>query len=463
MAGSRGKKKLHVSLFDMACVSHVAHGLWVAEDNNRHRFNELGFWIELAQIAERGLLDMIFLADVTGVYDHFRASMETALAEALQIPSNDPLSIVPAMAAVTRHIGFGVTFSTSYDPPFSFARRMSTLDHLTDGRMAWNIVTSYLRNAAENFGLSEEIPHDQRYEIAQEFIDVVYKLWEGSWDEDAVVRDAANNVYIDPAKVRRIDHIGPRYRVAGPHLCQPSPQRTPLLVQATGSPAGLAFAARNAEVLFIVGMSPTHARDQIKRFREDLRAMGRDPDSMKFVVGAVISVGRTVEEAEAKLTRIRSMASLDAYLAHFQSAYDLRLYPRDMRIGDIVTDRPGGYSSVPSAIGLDDTVGQVIDRLTSFSFGNLTSVGTPQMVADDIEHWIDECGVDGINLFQQLSFGTVTDFVELVIPELQRRGRFRTSYEDGETLRERFFGAGCRRLPGAMYGAGFRRMNTHEA
>jgi alkanesulfonate monooxygenase SsuD/methylene tetrahydromethanopterin reductase-like flavin-dependent oxidoreductase (luciferase family) len=177
---------------------------------------------------------------------------------------------------------------------------------------------------------------------------------------------------------------------------------------------------------------------------------------VKFVVGAVISVGRTVEEAEAKLARIRSLASVDAYLAHFQSAYDLRRYDRDVRIGDIVTDRPGGYSSVPSAIGMDDTVGQVIDRLTSFSFGNLTSVGTPEMVADDIERWIDECGIDGINLFQQLSFDTVNDFVDMVVPELQRRGRFRTSYGDGETLRERFFGTGHRRLAEEMYGAGFR-------
>lgn len=456
------RKKLHVSLFDMACVSHVAHGLWVAEGNQRHRFNELGFWTELAQIAERGLLDMIFLADVTGVYDHFRGGMETALVEALQIPSNDPLSIVPAMAAVTKHLGFGVTFSTSYDPPFSFARRMSTLDHLTDGRMAWNIVTSYLRNAAENFGLTAEIPHDQRYEHAQEFLDVVYKLWEGSWDDDAVVMDRANKIYIDPAKVRRIDHVGPRHRVAGPHLCQPSRQRTPLLVQATGSPAGLAFAARNAEILFIVGTSPSHARDQIRRFRNDLRAMGRDPDSVKFIVGAVISAGRTVEEAEAKLARIRGMASVDGYLAHFQSAYDLRRYPHDIRIGDIVTDRPGGYSSVPSAIGLDETVGEVIERLTSFSFGNLISIGTPRMIADDIERWIDECGVDGINLFQQLSFDTVNDFVGMVVPELQRRGRFRTSYGDGETLRERFFGAGQCRLPDTMYGARFKRSTAAE-
>jgi long-chain alkane monooxygenase len=456
-------KKLHVSLFDMACVSHVAHGLWVAEGNNRHRFNELGFWTELARIAEGGLLDMIFLADVTGVYDYFRGGMDTALIEALQIPSNDPLSIVPATAAVTQHLGFGVTFSTSYDPPFSFARRMSTLDHLTNGRMAWNIVTSYLRNAAENFGLTEEIPHDQRYEHAQEFIDVVYKLWEASWDDDAVIMDRERRVYIDPAKVRRIDHVGARYRVAGPHLCEPSPQRTPLLIQATGSPAGLAFAARNAEILFIVGMSPTHARDQIKRFREELRSMGRDPDSVKFIVGAVISVGRTVEEAEAKLARIRNMASVDAYLAHFQSAYDLKRYSRETRIGDIVIDRPGGYTSVPSAIGLNDTVGEVIDRITSFSFGNLISVGTPKMVADDIEHWIDECGVDGINLFQQLSFDTVNDFVGMVVPELQRRGRFRESYEEGETLRERFFGAGHRRIPDAMYGARFRRAAADES
>jgi FMN-dependent oxidoreductase (nitrilotriacetate monooxygenase family) len=451
------RKKLHVSLFDMACVSHVAHGLWRAEDNERHRFNELGFWTELAQIAERGLLDMVFLADVTGVYDHFRGTMDTALVEALQIPSNDPLSIVPAMAAVTKHLGFGVTVSTSYDPPFSFARRMSTLDHLTDGRIAWNIVTSYLRNAAENFGLTEEIPHDQRYEYAQEYIDVAYKLWEASWDDDAVIMDRERRIYIDPAKVRRIDHVGPRYRVAGPHLCQPSAQRTPLLVQATGSSAGLTFAARNAEVLFVVGMSPSHTRDQIRRYRDTLRELGRDPDSLKFIVGAVISVGKTVEEAEAKLARIRSMASVDAYLAHFQSSYDLTKYDRDGRIGDIVIDRPGGYSSVPSAIGLDDTVGDVIDRLTSFSFGNLTAVGTAEMVADEIEHWMDECGVDGINLFQQLSFGTVNDFVDMVVPELQRRGRFRESYVADETLRERFFGAGHSRLGDAHYGASFRR------
>lgn len=456
MAGL-ARKKLHVSLFDMACVSHVAHGLWRAKDNQRHRFNELEFWTELARIAERGLLDMIFLADVTGVYGHFRGSMDTALAEALQIPSNDPLSIVPAMAAVTKHLGFGVTFSTSYDPPFSFARRMSTLDHLTNGRIAWNIVTSYLKNAAENFGLTEEIPHDQRYEYAQEYIDVTYKLWEGSWDDDAVIMDRDRGIFVDPAKVRRIDHVGPRYRVAGPHLCQPSPQRTPLLVQATGSPAGLAFAARNAELLFIVGMSPSHARDQIKHFRETLREHGRDPDSVKFIVGAVISVGKTVAEAESKLARVRGMASVDAYLAHFQSSYDLTKYDRDVRIGDIVIDRPGGYSSVPSAIGLDDTVGDVIDRLTSFTFGNLTAVGTPEMVADEIEHWMDECGVDGINLFQQLSFGTVNDFVDMVVPELQRRGRFRESYVPDQTLRERFFGTGNGRLGDAHYGASFRK------
>ena len=178
----------------MNCVSHITHGLWRLPGNNRDRYTDIRYWTELARTAERGGFDAIFIADVVGAYDVFRDGPADALREGLQIPNNDPMLVVPAMAAVTEHLGFGITFSTSYEPPFGFARRMSTLDHLTNGRVAWNIVTSYLPNAARNFGLAEEIPHDERFAIAEEYLDVVYKLWEGSWDDDAVIRDRAAGV-----------------------------------------------------------------------------------------------------------------------------------------------------------------------------------------------------------------------------------------------------------------------------
>ncbi|MDQ1561858.1 MAG: long-chain alkane monooxygenase, partial [Actinomycetota bacterium] len=228
-------KQISFNLFEMNCVGHISHGLWAHPENTRHRFNDIDFWIEEAKLLEEGLFDSVFLADVIGTYDGYRGGPETALAESVQIPSNDPLLVIPAMAAVTKHLGFAATFSTTYEPPFAFARRASTLDHLTKGRFGWNIVTSYLPNAARNFSLDDEVAHDDRYALADEFLDVVYKLWEGSWDDDAVVIDRANNVYTDPSKVRYINHVSEHYRVAGPHLSEPSLQRTPLLFQAGSS------------------------------------------------------------------------------------------------------------------------------------------------------------------------------------------------------------------------------------
>src|ERR1700722_14121755 len=237
-------KQLHINLFEMNCVGHISHGLWVLPDNTRHRFNEIEFWLELAEILEAGTFDAVFLADVIGAYDGFRGGPETYLREAVPVPNNDPLRVIPAMAAVTKGLGFAATFSTTYEPPFAFARRMSTLDHLTKGRVGWTIATSSLPNAARNFGYDDEVDHDHRYEIADEYLEVLYKLWEGSWDDDAVQADKSRRVYTDPAKVRYITPPGKFYRVAGPPLCEPSPQRTPLLYQAGVSDAGRAFAGK---------------------------------------------------------------------------------------------------------------------------------------------------------------------------------------------------------------------------
>jgi len=453
---SDGRKQLHVNLFEMNCVSHIMHGMWVHPDNNRHRFNDLDFWTETAQLAEHGGFDAIFLADVIGTYDRFRDGPETALREAMQIPCNDPLLLIPAMAAVTEHLGFGVTFSTTYEPPFAFARRMSTLDHLTKGRVGWNIVTSYLPNAARNFGHPDEVPHDHRYEIADEYLDVLYKLWEGSWDEDAVIQDRARRVYTDPAKVRRIHHVGEHYKVEGPHLSQPSPQRTPLLYQASGSAAGLEFAARHAEVLFIGGHTPADVKRNIAQVRERLVAHGRPPDAVKFVVMAGIIVGRTDSEVADKIRSYKALVSAEGALAHSLSAVDLPRYPRDRLIGALIDEGEPGAATLLRRFSREQTVGQALDQMASLHEGRFFVAGTPDVVCDEIETWLDVDGIDGINLRQYLSFETMRDFVELVVPELRRRGRFRNSYEPRQTLRERLFGQGRSRLPAEHFAARYR-------
>jgi long-chain alkane monooxygenase len=449
-------KQLHVNLFEMNCVSHIVHGLWVHPDNNRHRFNDLSFWTELAELLEYGTFDAVFLADVVGAYDRFRDGPETALREAVQIPNNDPLLLIPAMAQVTRNLGFGATFSTTYEPPFTFARRMSTLDHLTKGRVAWNIVTSYLPNAARNFGYEGELEHDSRYQIADEYLDVLYKLWEGSWDDDAVIVDRASRIYTDPSKVRYINHEGPNFKVAGPHLSQPSRQRTPLLYQATGSQAGIEFAGRHAEVVFTGGLTPEAVRRNIANMRTRAQAHGRGADSIKFIVGAGVIVAKTDREVTDKIERYRSLISVDGRLAHSQSGIDFTRYPRDETIAAIIARKDPGWETLGERYPPNQTVGEVLARIGAISQGRYFVAGTPKVVADEIERWLDEDGIDGINLLQYVSFETARDFIELVVPELRRRGRFRESYDDGQTLRERLFGAGQARLPAEHFGARYR-------
>ena len=435
-------KKLILNLFEMACISHISHGLWPLPGNNRHRFAELEYWTELAEILEHGGFDAVFLADVIGAYDVFRDGPETALREGLQSPNLDPLLVVPAMAAVTKRLGFGVTFSTTYEPPFAFARRASTLDHLTKGRFGWNIVTSYLPNAARNFGLDGEIPHDRRYELADEYLDVLYKLWEGSWDDDAVVFDRERRIATDPAKVRYIDHVGETHRVAGPHLVHPSPQRTPVLFQATGSPAGTEFAGRHAELVFTGGRTTQEFRQNKRNMQDAAVRHGRAADDVKFIASAVVVVGRTEQEAADKWRIYREHASIDGIMAHSSLPVDLTRQPRDITVAEAIA-RSGKDVGRVSMLPLHKTVGEVLDSLKGGRPDRFHVVGTPKVVADEIERWLDDDGIDGINLRQFHSFGTAQDFAELVVPELRKRGRLHEATAP-TTLRDALFGRGDR-------------------
>lgn len=433
------KKQLFLNLFEMACVSHITHGLWPLPGNQRHRFDELTYWTELAELLEDGGFDGVFLADVIGAYDVFRGGPETALREGLQSPNLDPLLLIPAMAAVTKRLHFGATFSTTYEPPFAFARRFSTLDHLTNGRVGWNVVTSYLPNAARNFGLDEEVPHDERYARADEYLDVLYKLWEGSWDDDAVINDRERGIFTDPSKVRYIDHVGDRHRVAGPHIVHPSPQRTPVIFQATGSPAGIEFAGRHAEVVFTGGRTSEEFRKAADGMREAAVRHGRLADDVKFIAMAGVIVGRTEEEAQDKWRLYQQHTSLDGILAHHSLPVDLTAFPRDITVAEALRRAEVPPSAVPF-LPLERTVGQALDFISGSRDDRFLVVGTAKTVADEIEKWLDEDGLDGINLRQYHSFDTARDFAELVVPELRKRGRLPEAGGAPTTLRARLFG-----------------------
>jgi FMN-dependent oxidoreductase (nitrilotriacetate monooxygenase family) len=447
------RKRLILNLFEMNCVSHITHGLWRLPGNNRERFNDIEYWIELAQLLESGGFDAVFLADVVGTYDVFRGSADTSIREGLQVPNNDPSLVVPAMAAVTRHLGFGITFSTTYEPPFAWARRLSTLDHLTKGRVGWNIVTSYLPNAARNFGLDGEMEHDTRFELADEYLDVLYKLWEGSWDDDAIVADRANNIYADPARIRPIDHKGTYFTVEGPHLPSPSRQRTPVLFTATASGAGTKFAGKHAEVVFTGGPSTTFLKKTIAGIRAAAVEAGRREDDVRFITTAGVITGRTDAEAQAKLAEFERLTSPDGYLAHASLTFDPTEYPPETRLGEIA-DSDGGIGRWRS-FDPEQTVGEFLAGFGDLSRHPLFVVGPPDVVADAIEEWLDDVGIDGINLLQYHSYDTARDFIDLVVPVLRERGRLRTSYDVNESLRDRIFGAGDR-LPDRHHGSRYR-------
>ena len=437
------RRQLSFNLLDMSTVSHNNYGLWQHPANVKWRYNTPGFWPDFAQLCERARFDALFTADVLGVAEAYGGSRDIALREAMHVPINDPMIPVAAMAAATSHIGFAITISTSYEKPFGLARRMSTLDHLSKGRIGFNIVTSYLPNAAENFGVRPDaLSHDERYDLADEFMEVCYKLWEASWDEDAVVRDAPNNIYVDPARVHRIDHKGRFFSVAGPHLCEPSPQRTPVLFQAGASGRGKRFAGTHAEVVFVGGRSVDAVRQNVQDIRAEALAQGRKPEDIRVLVGCTLIGAHTRAAAEAKHADFQAMTRPDGYVAHmFGSGTNLKLFGAHELIADIV--RRGGpgtqhLANYPYRPGT--TVGDIIEDAAKISGHlGLFACGTGADVADKVEEWAEALDTDGFLLRQLTTPGTVMDFTDYVMPELQRRGRYRTEYE-ATTLRGNIFG-----------------------
>jgi long-chain alkane monooxygenase len=450
-------KEIRFNAFDMNCVGHQSPGLWAHPRDLSYRYKDLEYWTELARILERGKFDGIFIADVLGVYDVYRGSAEHAIRNAAQVPLNEPLLVVPAMAYVTKHLGFGITCSLSYEHPYPFARRMSTLDHLTKGRAGWNIVSSYLDSAARNFGMDRQVRHDDRYEVADEYMEVCYKLWEGSWEDDAVVRDRENRLFTHPDKVHNIEHLGKFFSVPGFHLCEPSPQRTPVLYQAGASRRGRDFAARHAECIFVAAPSKVVLRNYVRDIRQRAVAFGRNPSNLLFFNLLTVITGETEGEARRKHDEYRQYASYHGALALVSgwTGINFGQYGADEQLHYIEND---AVQSATESLTIADptkawTIAEVADWVGIGGLGPLL-VGSVEQVADQLQEWVEETDVDGFNLAYAVTHESFTDFVELVVPELQKRQVYKNDYCQG-TLREKLFGLGSR-LPNEHPGASYR-------
>ena len=437
--------RMQLNLFTMNAVTHVSPGLWRRSGDRAADYTDRDYWTDVARTAERGGFDAVFFADVRGIYDVFDGSRAPAIRRAVQTPSNDPRFLIPAMAEVTDDLGFAVTRSTTYNEPYELAREFSTLDHLTDGRVAFNVVTSYLDSAARNLGIDEPLDHDDRYDRAAEFMEVCYALWEESWDEESVVRNAETDTYTDPDGVHTIDHDGEWFTVAGPHGCEPSPQRTPFLYQAGASDRGRAFAADNAEAVFCSYPTKAGVRDYIEDMRERAASRGRTADGIGFYPGIVTIVGETEALAAAKHEHYREMIDVDAVLALLSGFMDMDLsaLDPDQQIDHIETEAMQG--AVNAFTKADPDRDWTVAEMARFAGLGSTSpvvVGTPAQVADELEAWYRELPIAGFNLKEVARPDSIEDFVSLVVPELRERGLLDTP--EGETLRERVTGGGPR-------------------
>jgi FMN-dependent oxidoreductase (nitrilotriacetate monooxygenase family) len=431
-------RQIRLNAFDMACAGHIQQGMWRHPRDRSRDYGSLATWTQTARLLERGLFDGLFFADVLGVYDVYGGSPDAALREGVQVPLLDPLILVPAMAAVTGHLGFGVTVNLAYEHPYTFARRMATLDQLTGGRMGWNIVTGYLDSAARAMGFTQQMAHDDRYDLADEFMAVVYALWERSWEDGAA--EPTDGRFADPARVRRVQHAGPQYKVDAMALVAPTPQRTPVLYQAGSSERGRVFAARHAECVFVNGGSKRRVGELVA----DLRRRAA-PRPIQVFVGATLVLGRTDAEAQALLAEYRAFSSTEGALAHAAASLgiDFARYEWDEPVDATPTDAiRSNVEAMTKQLGAGWTKRMLAEQ---FILGSRQPpiVGSPATVADELQAWVREADVDGFNLSRTVTPECWESVVALLVPELQARGAYKTAYAPG-TYREKLFGAGPR-------------------
>ena len=427
---------LKYNLFTSFAPGGPPTAMWNHPESRSFDYLKLDHWIALAKALEAAGFDGIFWADHSGVRDVYKGSWETTVREAVQFPSGDPLLLVAALAAATTELGFAFSANVIADHPYTFARKVSTLDHLTRGRVGWNIVTSLQRSAWQNLGHDDRASHADRYRRAEEFVQVVYKLLEGSWEDDAVVRQAEQGVYADPAKVHDVNHDGEFYRVPGIHVLEPSPQRIPVLFQAGTSDDGRDFAARNAEAMFMFSFSPEATAKVVADVHARMAKVGRRPEDILFYQALSVVVGSTEEEAQKKNALAEEWLSSETALAVASSNLDVDMgsIDPDRPMGDFKTEALSGTLKMiaESAPDPSRTFRQYASRM-----GKQRVVGTPDQIADEIERW-QAAGVGGINLWSVTGTNDWYTILNELAPVLKKRGLMRENYVPG-TMREKLF------------------------
>ncbi len=389
----------------------------------------------LTQKLEHGKFDAFFMADHLAV-----PNMPTdALKRSATVTSFAPMTLLPALAAVTERIGLIATMSTTYNAPYHVARLFASLDHLSGGRAAWNIVTSTNPYEALNFGLKEHLEHDERYRRAREFYDVVTGLWD-SWADDAFIRDVDSGVYSDPAKLHVLDHHGKYFSARGPLNVARPVQGWPVIVQAGQSDAGRQLAGETAEMVFSGVSDIATAQRVYADIKARAQAVGRNPDHIVIMPGAFVVVGDTAAEARAKKTRLDSLVHPDSGLGTLsvQLGVDASKFDLDGPLPDDLPPTNASHTSRQKLVEMARNDKLTVRQLAQYvggAFGSLEMIGTPAMIADQMQEWLQTRACDGFNVMFPYLPGGLDDFVEQVVPELQRRGLFRRDYE-GSTLRE---------------------------
>lgn len=424
-------KQLRLGAFMRPVSIHT--GAWRYPGAWRDANFNLSRLTQLIKTLERGRFDAFFMADHLALLN----MPVEALKRSHTVTSFEPFTLLSALSQHTTHIGLVATASTTFDEPFHIARRFASLDHLSEGRAGWNIVTTSNPDAALNFGRDDHMEHDERYARAREFYDVVTGLWD-SWADDAFIRDADSGLFFDTDRLHTLDHKGRHLSVRGPlHIARPV-QGWPVIVQAGASEAGRQLAAETAEVVFAGAGTLANARSFYADVKGRMRKLGRNPDHLKILPGAFVVVGDTVEEARAIRARLDSLVHYDSAIASLSIAlgHDASKFDPDAPLPDIPPTN-ASQSSRERVIDLAEreglTVRQLAQRLGGY--GGQAFVGTAQTIADDMQEWLESEGCDGFNVMFPWLPGGLDDFVNKVVPELQRRGIFRTEYE-GRTLRE---------------------------
>lgn len=429
------QRKLRLGAFIMATGHHIA--AWRHPGSQIDSGINIDHYIEVAKTAERGLFDQVFVADAPGI--SHRGDKESFSRQG-RVSHFEPVTLWSALAAVTKHIGFVATASTTYEDPYLLARKFASLDHISKGRAAWNVVTTAADNVHGNFGLDKHPTPEERYEKAHEFVKVVKGLWD-SFEDDAFIRDPESGVYFDPDKLHTLNHKGKYLKVAGPLNIERPPQGYPVIVQAGSSEDGKELAAATAEAIFTAWTSLEEAQAFYADVKGRLAKYGRRPEELLVLPGISPVIGRTQEEAEAKWKELQDLIHPSVGLntiAHFWPNEDISKWDLDAPPPYYPEPPAGKFSRQHVVIQLAKrerlTVRQLYQYLAG-ARGHWVVVGTPEKIADEMQKWFENGAADGFNVMPPVLPESLNEFVDHVIPILQQRGLFRTEYE-GKTLRE---------------------------